>query len=858
MDDYQLSPLWMNAFDDVGDNFDVQRSKLKNAYMDFRARVALLVGQIHKDMPSLTVHDISHIDALWWIASEIAGEGYVLNPAEAFVLGGAFLLHDSAHCIAAYPGGINEIRKLPDWKYFSSHAKVDPDAVEPGTEQFQLILFEVLRAMHPKQARNLPRIEWHSEQRGAMYLIANDELRFAFGDAIGVVAESHWHSPHELESLSTRIINAPTYLHPAQWTVDIFKLAILLRTADAAHLDERRAPRFLMALVQPGGSSLAHWQFQSRMHSVKRDPDNSRNDLTVSGNPFPPSEQDAWWMAYDACRMIDRELRAADRLLADFHRERLAVRSVAFSYSPEAFSRKVPTEGWTPVDTSIKITDIQSMVERFGGSKLYGDDPANALREILQNSVDAIHACRALGGLSEEDGEIEIAVDEAPEGYWLQVTDTGIGMSRYVLTEVLLDFGRSLWRSGDLRAEWAALPVTTFEAIGQFGIGFFSIFMLGQRVRVATRRYESKEGESDQWLLEFLAGTNRRPVLRVPSSNERLKRDGTRLSVLISKETFKNLCPIVHWSGTLDRLTFAQTCARLAPTIDINLYLRIGTEPRERIVKANDWKTMDSIDLLRRVSPKVYAKSDGKNFGNWSHLEDIYSETGQLIGRCGVQSQRSSYFYGPETGVGVVNGIYAGSVSGISGVIFSKAQTDLARKTATPDIDIFKLNLWANSQKTKLRKFEKLDENESAMLARFGAEIDGLTFGNLGGIAYSYDDFLEKLRNVEFLIVHDGKADHSDDDNVLKREFDNNFQEVEELLELASVENPKWVEEVRINEKCTISWSLSTALEATLEKVWGEFVSLEEDVVIGHVDSEEIRRACKIYKNGTEISVDDL
>src|SRR5471030_772701 len=102
MDDYQLSPLWMNAFDDVGDNFDVQRSKLKNAYMDFRSRVALLVGQIHKDMPSLTVHDISHIDALWWIASEIAGEGYVLNPAEAFVLGGAFLLHDSAHCIAAY------------------------------------------------------------------------------------------------------------------------------------------------------------------------------------------------------------------------------------------------------------------------------------------------------------------------------------------------------------------------------------------------------------------------------------------------------------------------------------------------------------------------------------------------------------------------------------------------------------------------------------------------------------------------------------------------------------------------------------------------------------------------------------
>ena len=263
MDDYQQSSLWKQAFSNREDGLDEQRNFLISAFTEFRKRVSLLVAQIHKDMPSLTVHDITHIDALWWTASEISGPDYPLNPAEAFVLGGAFLLHDAGHCIAAYPGGIDEIRSLPEWKYFSAMAKVDPDLLPPGTEQFQLILFEVLRALHPKQARRLPKLHWSAPgDSTSLFLLPHDDLRQVFGDAIGRVAESHWAAPHELEVLNHIRINPPSCLHPASWTVDILKLAVLLRTADAAHTDAQRAPRFLMALIQPGGI----WPYQKSLN----------------------------------------------------------------------------------------------------------------------------------------------------------------------------------------------------------------------------------------------------------------------------------------------------------------------------------------------------------------------------------------------------------------------------------------------------------------------------------------------------------------------------------------------------------------------------------------------------------------
>ena len=94
---------------------------------------------------------------------------------------------------------------------------------------------------------------------------------------------------------------------------------------------------------------------------------------------------------------------------------------------------------------------------------------------------------------------------------WLVVEDNGIGMSEQVLTGPLLDFGTSFWRSSLAMEEFPGLMAAGMHAIGRFGIGFFSVFMLGPVVRVYSRRCD--KGQDTGRLLEFRGGTSARPIL---------------------------------------------------------------------------------------------------------------------------------------------------------------------------------------------------------------------------------------------------------------------------------------------------------------------------------------------------------
>jgi len=155
------SGLWQHTLATMKDDpHEKHRERLRASFSTFHNKAEHLVGLITKDVPDYTVHDITHLDALWEIASTIAGDDYQFNPAEAFVLGGAILLHDAAMCLAAYPGGMRDLQKTPAWRdsvalLLSAGGKTptSEDIASPPQEIAHQALQETLRLLHAQKAR---------------------------------------------------------------------------------------------------------------------------------------------------------------------------------------------------------------------------------------------------------------------------------------------------------------------------------------------------------------------------------------------------------------------------------------------------------------------------------------------------------------------------------------------------------------------------------------------------------------------------------------------------------------------------------------------------------------------------------
>ena len=115
------------------------------------------------------------------------------------------------------------------------------------------------------------------------------------------------------------------------------------------------------------------------------------------------------------------------------------------------------------------------------------------LREIISNASDAIDklAYTALTddkvGLNREDFAITITRDEGART--ITVSDNGIGMSREEMEENL----GTICKSGSLGFKQTMEKQEDIDIIGQFGVGFYSAFMVAESVTVISKKYGSDE-----------------------------------------------------------------------------------------------------------------------------------------------------------------------------------------------------------------------------------------------------------------------------------------------------------------------------------------------------------------------------
>ena len=123
------------------------------------------------------------------------------------------------------------------------------------------------------------------------------------------------------------------------------------------------------------------------------------------------------------------------------------------------------------------------------------------LRELISNASDAIEKLKfeslTQSALAALGTEFEIRLEADPDKRTLSITDNGIGMSH---EEVIQNIG-TIARSGTKSfAKMNQQLKENPELIGQFGVGFYSAFMVADRVTVETQKAGTTQGvlwESD-------------------------------------------------------------------------------------------------------------------------------------------------------------------------------------------------------------------------------------------------------------------------------------------------------------------------------------------------------------------------
>jgi len=159
-----------------------------------------------------------------------------------------------------------------------------------------------------------------------------------------------------------------------------------------------------------------------------------------------------------------------------------------------------------------------------------------ALRELVSNASDACDKLRYLAAQNPDllQDELKISITTDKQKKLLIIMDNGVGMNREELIQNLGTIARSVTENfvksltGDKQKD--------VQLIGQFGVGFYSSFMIADKVEVLSRKFD--EEKTFKWESDGSAN------FKISSSEETLNR-GTKITLHL-KENAADFCDRFH------------------------------------------------------------------------------------------------------------------------------------------------------------------------------------------------------------------------------------------------------------------------------------------------------------------------
>lgn len=345
------------------------------------------------------------------------------------------------------------------------------------------LITEYIRQTHADRAREIIENDW------------NNKIKFRDTDLTVEFAQICF--SHNEDALSVLELDK-NFLCGTDIYANLPLVAVILRLADILDFDAKRTPPILFShLYVRHPVSISEWNKHRAIQSWEI----NTELIQFSAKCTHPAIEAS---IHEFCNMIDHELSVCNNIISEINtfnknNNRELIIKIPFKVNREKIKTKTSIRNeplYIYRDTKFNLSKNQ-VIELLMGTKLYGN-PEVALRELLQNSIDA---CLLREAQERKWGnpytpQILIKYYTENEEDILEVIDNGTGMDQYIVDNYYSKVGSSFYKSTDfynLKAESNA----EFYPTSRFGIGILSCFMISDTLIVDTKRVYAPHKSSE-------------------------------------------------------------------------------------------------------------------------------------------------------------------------------------------------------------------------------------------------------------------------------------------------------------------------------------------------------------------------